>query len=182
MPTSRISGRSVATVAVSALTLAGSTLLAPAAFAGKAHDTRSKRVKVTVEAVGRPPAEKQLLDRKVVLTSAAFKRGGHTCSGLSAAAALQGATKGKWAGKWDSQFSDWEVTKIAGTSLPFESKAAANWYWALYVGGKEASAGVCEALPKAGQTVMFKAACYGKACPKVKKKKAASSLYAEKAR
>ncbi|MHB1539499.1 MAG: hypothetical protein ACYCUM_04355 [Solirubrobacteraceae bacterium] len=182
MPRSLISARSAATVAVSALTLASGALLAPVAFAGKAQHASGRQVKVTVKAIGKPPAEKTLLDRTVLLSAAALKRGGHSCSGLSAAAALQDATRGRWAGTWDAQYSDWEVTRIAGTSLPFKSKAAANWYWSLYVGGKEASAGVCEEMPSSGQTVVFKAACYGKSCPKAKKKPSVSSNYAEKAR
>jgi hypothetical protein len=180
MPAARISVRPAATAAVAVLALAGAALSAPFASAATAHLAKSsKTTKVTVEAIGKPPAEKRLLDRTVDLTAASISRDGHSCSGTSALGALQLATKGAWSGTWDAQYSDWEVTRIAGLSLPFESKSSANWYWALYVGGKEASAGVCEVTPKAGQTVLFKAACYGKACPKAKKTVRASGLYAD---
>ncbi|MHB1809928.1 MAG: hypothetical protein ACYCU0_11640 [Solirubrobacteraceae bacterium] len=179
MPAARISVRPAAT-AVTTLALAGAALFAPLASVASAHPAKSsKATKVTVQAVGKPPAEKRLLDKTVGLTGAAIKRDGHSCSGTSALGALQLATKGRWSGTWDAQYSDWEITKIAGLSLPFKSKSSANWYWALYVGGKEASAGVCETTPKAGQTVLFKAACYGKACPKAKKTVRAQGLYAD---
>jgi hypothetical protein len=179
MPRSRITARPVVAIAASALTLAGGALLAPIATAGSAHAASSKAPKVTVKATGKPPAEKTLLDKTVTLSSAAVTRGGHSCAGTSALGALQLATKGGWSGTWDAQYSDWEVTKIGGLSLPFKSKSNANWYWALFVGGKEATAGVCEENPKSGQTVLFKAACYGKACPKTKKSVRRDALYAD---
>lgn len=171
MPKSRIAARSAAAVAVASLAIAGA-LGAPAAFAGSAAPAAAgaKSVKkVTVKAVGKPPAAKTLLDRTVTLTSAAVTKEGHSCSGLSVAGALQLATKGAWGGTWDAQYSDFEVTKIAGLDLPFDAKSSADWYWSILVDGKEASAGVCEVDPKSGQTITFQAACYGKACPKTAK-------------
>ncbi len=167
MPRSRIASRPVAAVTLTCLTLAGAgALVVPAALGANAKPT-----KVTVEVLGKPPASKVLLKRTVTLTSKPVARFGGSCTGDSAAGALQLATKGAWGGSWDAEYADYEVTKIAGLSLPFESKSAANWYWGFFVGGKEASAGVCVVKPKSGQTVLFKPACAGKACPKAPKTK-----------
>lgn len=170
MPRSRIASRPALAATLTCLALgAGGALIAPVASGAKAKPT-----KVTVEVVGKPPAEKVLLKKTVTLTSKAVVKDGGSCTGLSAAGALQQATKGAWGGSWDAEYSDYEVTKIAGLNLPFDSKSAANWYWSLSVGGKEASAGVCDVKPKSGQTVLFKPACYGKACPKLPKKKSSA--------
>ncbi len=170
MPISRISCRPALAAALTSLTLGGAgALVVPAAFAAKAKST-----KVTVEVLGKPPASKVLLKRTVTLTSKPVAKFGGSCTGISAVGALQLATKGAWGGSWDAEYSDYEVTKIAGLSLPFESKAAANWYWSFWIGGKEASAGVCAVAPKSGQTVLFKPACYGKSCPKAPKAKGGS--------
>lgn len=173
MPRSRIASRPVAAVALSCLTLGGgagaAALVAPAALAAK-----SKAVKVTVEVLGKPPADKVLLKKTVTLTSASVAKFGGSCTGQSAAGALQLATKGAWGGSWDAEYSDYEVTKIAGLNLPFNSKSSADWYWSFWVGGKEASAGICDVTPKSGQKILFKPACYGKACPKAPKQKGSS--------
>ncbi|HEY1689046.1 MAG TPA: hypothetical protein VGF95_09315 [Solirubrobacteraceae bacterium] len=160
--------RPATAVAFSCLALGGA-MLAPAVATAKS----SKATKVTVEVLGKPPKHETLLKRTVTLTSKPVAKYGGSCSGESAAGALQLATKGTWGGSWDAEYSDYEVTKIAGLNLPFKSKAAANWYWSFWVGGKQASAGVCEVDPKNGQTVLFEPACYGKACPKTPKKTSA---------
>jgi hypothetical protein len=173
MPTSRISSRPALAAVLTCLALSGA-LAVPVSSIAKAKPT-----KVTVVALGKPPAEKLLLKRTVTLTSKPVVKDGGSCSGQSAAGALQLATKGAWGGTWNATYSDYEVTKIAGLSLPFESKSAANWYWSFWVGGKEATAGVCVVKPKNGQKVTFKPACYGKACPKAPKAKHSSVLAAE---
>jgi hypothetical protein len=173
MPKSRISSRPALAVALTCLALGGA-LAVPVASVAKAKPT-----KVTVVVLGKPPAEKLLLKRTVTLTSKPVVKDGGSCSGQSAVGALQLATKGAWGGTWSATYSDYEVTKIAGLSLPFESKSAANWYWSFWVGGKEATAGVCAVKPKNGQKVLFKPACYGKACPKAPKPKGSSVLAAE---
>jgi hypothetical protein len=171
MPISRISCRPVLAAALTSLTLGGAgALIVPVAFAAK----KAKSTKVTVEVLGKPPASKVLLKRTVTLTSKPVTKFGGSCTGMSAAGALQLATKGAWGGSWDAEYSDYEVTKIAGLNLPFESKAPADWYWSFWVGGKEATAGVCAVAPKSGQTVLFKPACYGKSCPKAPKAKHSS--------
>ena len=172
MPRSRIASRPLAAAALTCLTLGGAgALIAPVALGAK-----SAPVKVSVEVLGKPPAEKVLLKKTVTLTSKAVVKDGGSCTGDSAAGALQLATKGAWGGTWNTEYSDYEVTKIGGLSLPFNSKSSANWYWSFLIGGKEASAGVCDVTPKSGQKVIFKPACYGKSCPKAPKKKGSSLL------
>lgn len=176
MPRSRIALRPATAAALSCITLASAgALVAPVASVAKT----TKRPKVTVEVFGKAPAYKLLLKRVVRLTSKPVKKDGGSCTGLSAAGALQVATKGAWGGKWDAEFSDYEVTKIAGIYLPFNSKAAANWYWSFLVDGKEASAGICATKPKSGEKFVFKPACFGKACPKAPRKAKASVLVAD---
>lgn len=148
----------------------GAAVLLAASHAAKVatvarHARSRKGVKVTVKVLGKPPKHKVLLKRSVLLSAKKVARFGGSCSGLSAAGALQLASKGHWSGTWNAEYSDYEVTQIAGLNLPFKSKAPANWYWSFLIGGKVASAGVCEVTPKRGQTVLFEPACYGKACP-----------------
>lgn len=176
MPRSRIALRPATAAALSCLTLASvGALTAP----GTAVAKTAKHLKVTVEVFGKPPAYKLLLKRVVKLTSKPVTKDGGSCTGLSAAGALQLATKGAWGGTWDAEFSDYEVTKIVGIYLPFSSKSSANWYWSFLVNGKEASAGICGTKPKNGERFVFKPACFGKACPKAPKKAKASLLVAE---
>lgn len=180
MPSSCISSHRASAVALACaatLTLAGGALIAPAAALAK----KGGHVKVTVEVLGKAPAYKMLIKRTVTLSAKPVVKDGGSCTGESAAGALQLATKGAWAGTWSKEYSDYEVTKIKGVYLPFESKAAANWYWNITVDGKEASAGICALKPKSGQTIVFKPACYGKACPKAKKANS-SALAADRKR
>lgn len=130
------------------------------------HPRRAPRVRV--EVFGSAPAYKRLLDRTVTLTGRPVSRDGGSCSGNTAAGALQLATKGDWSGTWNTEYADYEVTTIDGLKLAFNSKSSANWYWSFDIGGKEASAGVCDVKPKNGQRIVFKPACYGKSCPKAK--------------
>lgn len=171
---SRIASRPALAAAISCLAIgAGGALIAPVASGAKA---KAKTTKVTVKVLGKPPAYKVLLNRTVTLTAKPVTKYGGSCTGESAAGALQLATKGAWGGTWDSQYSDYEVTKIAGLSFPFNSKSSADWYWSIWVGGKLASTGLCEIKPKSGETIVFKPACYGKACPKTGKAKSSSLL------
>lgn len=124
---------------------------------------------MTVKVLGSAPHYKRLLKRRVTLNGRQVSKGGGSCTGYSAAGALQRATKGHWFGTWNSEYSDWEVTKIEGLKLTFDPESSANWYWGFYVDGKEASAGVCGVKPKNGDTIVFKPACYGKSCPKAGK-------------
>lgn len=184
---------SAALAGAAALVCAGALVFTPAAGAATHHRHGSRhahgarhhrrghhanarhRVRVTVKVLGRPPAYKKLLKRTVTLRRRPVARFGGSCTGMSAAGALQLATKGKWAGTWDSEFSDYEVTKIDGLNLPFKTKAAADWYWKFTLDGKEASAGICAVHPHSGQRLLFKPACYGTACPKIGKKASAGA-------
>ena len=168
MPKGRIPSRPATAAALACLALGGaSALIAPVASGAGTAAQAAKHTSVTVEVLGKPPVYKVLLKRRVTLSSKRVMKDGGSCSGQTAAGALQLATKGRWGGTWDAKFGDWEVTKIEGLSLPFNSKAAANWYWQFLVNGKEASAGVCGTKAKSGEKLLFKPACFGKACPKV---------------
>lgn len=178
IPAGRVAARPAAAAALACLTLGGGALIAPVASGADLAAHAAKHVTVTVEVLGKPPASKVLLKRKVTLPAKRVRKDGGSCSGNSAAGALQLATKGRWGGTWEAKFGDYEVTKIVGIYLPFESKAAANWYWSFLVNGKEASAGVCGTKPKRGEKFLFKPACFGTACPKVPSAKG-STLVAE---
>lgn len=127
------------------------------------------RWEVTVRVLGSAPGYRLLRLSRVSLTATPVSRYGGSCTGDSAAGALQLATGGQWSGAWNTKFGDYEVTGIEGIHLAFEPGAAANWYWSVWLGGKEASAGVCEVIPKPGDTLLFVPACYGKSCPSAPK-------------
>lgn len=172
MPKSSIASRPVIAVATACLAF-GTGVGALATSAGAAtlaHGARKKAEKVTVKVIGRPPADKTLVDRAITLGSRPVKKDGGSCAGDTAAGALQVATKGDWSGAWEAEYNDYEVTRIEGVYLPFEAKSKANWYWSFSLDGKEATAGVCEVKPASGETILFQAACYGKSCPKSPKK------------
>ncbi len=132
---------------------------------GHAHAKAKRGKRASVEVFGRPPAKKLLVEKMVSLTGPKVSRFGGSCAGDTAAGALQRATGGRWSGKWDAEYSDYEVIGIDGLKLPFNSKSQANWYWSIWVNGREASAGVCGLTLKSGEKLIFKPACYGKACP-----------------
>lgn len=166
--------------AAGAVALACATSLAAsgavAAAQGGTHQVRRSpqhsrphQVRVTVKVFGAAPAYKRLLDRTVKLTGKPVVKDGGSCSGYTAAGALQLASKGQWSGTWNAEYADYEVRKIDGLTLSFNSKSSADWYWSFDISGKEASAGVCGVKPKSGQTIVFKPACYGKSCPKAGK-------------
>jgi hypothetical protein len=88
-----------------------------------------------------------------------------SCPGTSALGALQLATDGNWAGPWDSGFGQYEIYTIEGETHEFEEGAAANYFWALWAGHKEAQVGACEETLENGEEVLFFPSCYGTACP-----------------
>lgn len=177
MPIRIISRRANAIVAlVGSSLLVGAllaALLAPSALASSHARRHGKKAAakrpVTVRILGPAPTYKLLRLSRVSLTSKAVARYGGSCTGDSAAGALQQATGGRWEGAWSSSFGDYEVTGIEGVRLAFEPGAAANWYWSVWLDGREATAGVCELVPKPGETLLFVPSCYGKSCPSAPK-------------
>jgi hypothetical protein len=85
-----------------------------------------------------------------------------SCSGESAAGALQLATRGDWAGSWSASYRSYLVASIEGLAFP----STGAEYWAFWVNDAPATLGVCEYHPKAGDHVLFFPDCYGKSCPK----------------
>jgi hypothetical protein len=138
------------------LALAG----APAALAG---------VPVTVRVEG---LNQTLLPPTQVTTDAAtsvVKDGNkeHSCSGLTAAGALEFATAGNWGGEWFEGFHGYSVETILGETHAFEPAAAANYFWSFWLDNKAASTGICEGELQAGQSVLFFPECFSEtgACP-----------------
>jgi hypothetical protein len=88
-----------------------------------------------------------------------------SCSGTSAAGALQLATAGNWSGPWSAKYSQYEIFTIEGETHQFEESSKANYYWSFWLNDQEATTGACEAELGAGDRVLFFPACYGEACP-----------------
>ena len=121
---------------------------------------------VSVRVVGAAPAFTPLVPLTLVTTTTApvVKDGGN-CSGTSAAGALDIATKGNWEGHWNSGFSDYEVISIEGQAYPFEPGSSKNYYWSLWLDGKETSTGICGTQLTTGDEVLFLPECFGAECP-----------------
>ncbi|MFI5036997.1 MAG: hypothetical protein ACHP93_00785 [Solirubrobacterales bacterium] len=121
---------------------------------------------VTVRVLGAAPTFPTLLGLTAVATTTApVVKDGGSCSGTSAAGALELATKGNWEGHWNSGFGDYEVLSIDGQAYPFEPGSSKNYFWSLWLNGKEASTGVCGAQLQAGEQVLFFPGCFGSECP-----------------
>ena len=73
----------------------------------------------------------------------------HSCAAGTAAAALQRATHGDWAGTW-SEGLGYFVTTIKGEKHPGSPD-----YWAFWVNDKQASAGICQTQLHAGDRLLF---------------------------
>ncbi|HWX75139.1 MAG TPA: hypothetical protein VNZ05_07530 [Solirubrobacteraceae bacterium] len=89
----------------------------------------------------------------------------HSCSGTSAAGALQLATGASWNGTWFESQNEYAVETILGESHIFESGAPANYFWSFWLDDKEASVGACGAQLNPGDRVLFFPSCFGSACP-----------------
>lgn len=97
---------------------------------------------------------------QVTTTVAPMVREGHSCSGSSAADALQLATSGDWEGKWFESFGDFLVEAIEGDSYA----NSPDGYWAFWVNDKPAAEGVCKTELEPGASVLFFPECFGE-CP-----------------
>ncbi|HEX8714975.1 MAG TPA: hypothetical protein VF706_05340, partial [Solirubrobacteraceae bacterium] len=91
----------------------------------------------------------------------------HSCSGTSAAGALERATGGSWGGEWFEGFHGYSVETILGETHAFEPAAAANYFWSYWLDDKAASTGVCEGELQSGQSILFFPECFSEtgACP-----------------
>jgi Domain of unknown function (DUF4430) len=110
--------------------------------------------------------------KKTLLPATAVLLGGGTivkdgvatdsCSGLSAAGALELATRGDWSGTWSASFAAYFLTTIDGLAFP----ATGAEYWAFWVNDAPASQGICGYDAKPGDSLLFFPDCFGKSCPK----------------
>src|SRR5262245_15445409 len=143
----------VAALAVASLV----SLSAPfAAMAGPAP--------VTVRVEG--ATETKLAATEVTTTTAAVNKDGNpadSCTGTSAAGALQLATAGNWSGPWFSGLG-YSVETIAGESYPFTGL----YYWNFWLDNKPSATGVCGAELSGGDSVLFFPECFSEVkgqCP-----------------
>jgi len=90
----------------------------------------------------------------------------HSCSGASAAGALQLATGGNWNGEWFAGFG-YSVETVLGETHAFEPGAAANYFWSYWLDNKASSVGICEGELQAGESILFFPECFSEtgACP-----------------
>jgi hypothetical protein len=154
-PSTLLTSLSVVLLALTAFALAG----APSALA-------SANVTVRIEGI-----DKTLLAPAQVTTDGAttvVKDGNseHSCSGASAAGALQLATGGSWNGEWFGGFG-YSAETILGETHAFEPGAAANYFWSYWLDNKASSVGICEGELQPGQSVLFFPECFSEtgACP-----------------
>src|ERR1019366_7195504 len=100
--------------------------------------------------------------RLVPATSVALSGLARVRDGLSAAGALELATRGDWSGTWSASFSAYFLTTIVSLAFP----STGGEYWAFWVNDAPASEGICSYDPKPGDSLLFFPDCFGKSCPK----------------
>ena len=86
----------------------------------------------------------------------------HTCSGASAARALETATGGAWNGAYFTSFGDYEVNSILGELHPVSP--ADGSYWSFWVNNASANVGICQQQLDPGDQILFFPDCFG-TCP-----------------
>lgn len=137
--------------------LAMLTLLSLPAIASSA--SAAGPATVTVRAVGSAPGYQTLVPLTTVTTTATpvvnDGNSEHSCSGTSAAGALQLASAGNWKGTWSAELSAYFVETIAGTAL-------SGSYWNFWHNNAESTLGICGVEPSAGDTLLFFPECYEK--------------------
>jgi len=142
--------------------LAALALLAVAATAAASAGATAPAPTVTVRVEGTTSTLQ--LPSSVTLKSGNVDRdgvAGHTCSGLSAAGAIELATHGDWKGTWSRSLHGYFIAAVDGLSLP----STGAEYWAFWVNDAPASQGICGYKPKPGDSILFFPDCYGKKCP-----------------
>jgi hypothetical protein len=90
----------------------------------------------------------------------------HTCTGASAAGALEQATSGRWSGEWFKGIG-YSVETLLGETHAFEPGAPANFFWTYWLDGKPSSVGICEGELSSGESILFFPECFSEvgACP-----------------
>jgi len=143
----------------------GAVCLSLMAFASAAMATGPAPVTVRVEGTNAtlvPPTELTTTTAPVIKDGNAA----HSCTGTSAAGALQLATSGNWSGTWFEGLG-YSAETIAGESHLFEASAAANFFWSFWLDNKPSSIGLCEAELNPGDSVLLFPECFSEtaACP-----------------
>jgi hypothetical protein len=138
------------------------TLLMSLVFASSAIAAGPATVTVRVEGA----TETLVPPTQLTTTTAPVVKDGeptHSCTGTSAAGALQLATGGNWSGKWFSGLG-YSVETIAGQSYPFTQP----YYWNFWLDNKPSTAGICEVELNPGDSVLFYPECFSETsgvCP-----------------
>ena len=90
----------------------------------------------------------------------------HTCSGTSAAGALEQATSGSWGGSWFPGLG-YSAETILGETHSFEAEAPANFFWSFWLNNAPSTQGICEAELTPGASILFFPDCFSEtgACP-----------------
>jgi hypothetical protein len=137
------------------------------ALAGAASADAAGPATVTVRVIGSNGQPLLPLTQVTTTTTPVVKDGKpeDSCTGTSAAGALELATKGNWDGEWNSSFG-YGVETIEGVSYPFTQPD----FWTFWVDNKESSEGVCGAKSELnqGDSVLFFVSCYSETsgvCP-----------------
>jgi hypothetical protein len=150
--------------------LAGFALLSlflVCALMGTAAASAAGPATVTVRVVGENGQSLLPLTQVTTTTAPVVKDGKpeDSCTGTSAAGALELATKGNWSGAWNSSFG-YGVETIEGVSYPFTQPD----FWTFWTDNKEASEGICGAKSELsqGDSVLFFVSCFSEimgGCP-----------------
>jgi hypothetical protein len=139
-------------------------LAALACTSGVAAAATPNPAVVTVRVEG---ATTTLLPPTVVTTQAAAfhpandPAPSHTCSGTSAAHALEMATGGTWNGTYSSSSSDYTVNSILGEIHPTGPADAS--VWSFWVNDAPATLGICQQQLTDGDQILFFPECRGTA-------------------
>jgi uncharacterized protein DUF4430 len=156
------SGReaSVRRLALAAAAIGAILVATTAAALFTSHATAADAISVRVEGT----KTTLVASTAVVLSGAKVIKNGiaaDSCSGRSAAGALQQATHGDWSGTWSASYREYFLTAIDGLDFP----SSGEDYWAFWVNDAPAPEGICSYDPKPGDALLFFPDCYGKHCP-----------------
>jgi hypothetical protein len=128
--------------------------LAVQAAGGHAVQASATKVTIRVEGI----SSTLLSSTQVSTTSSPIDKDGKpadTCTGDTAAVALQDATHGDWTAGTYSAGLGYPVLGIRGESHPFTSA----YYWSLWIDGKPATTGICGATLHQGDSILLFPQC-----------------------
>lgn len=123
--------------------LAAASLVAPVAHAGS-----PAKVSVRAEAPGRTLVDATLTTTRAPVVGKDGDRA-HSCTGTSAAGALDQATAGDWVASWFDGLG-YAVDAIGGVRAPADFSA----YWTLWVNDRASTTGVCDTELHDGDEVL----------------------------